>query len=310
MKNKKMLMIFVFLFVFFGMNKGVFADDDNSKYCYYMNDDVITGTNAVIRFVPTSNYEGMNYNITFYSFGQTQGVKEKEGNIDNFFKSGNNKKNLSKNLEINYYLPAKSKEVISNFMSAPCPKYVYYEASNNYFLGFWATNIFVSDNESELQTLARDTNNWIGGADHNHEGAYYASNYKNGQVITSKVFWAKFGDINSSGDIVPVKDCESLFGDPNDDESIGHLINTAMSYIRWAVPVLIIVFGTIDMFKAVISSNEDEMRKAQKSFMKRVIAGVVVFFVPIFVNLLMNIADDSLYNGTAWLRDACDWKFK
>ena len=72
------------------------------------------------------------------------------------------------------------------------------------------------------------------------------------------------------------------------------LLNDILKYPRYAVPAIIIVLGTLDMFKAVIAGKEDEMKKAQRTFVKRVIIGVAVFLVPLLVNVIIWFAN------TAW----------
>lgn len=85
--------------------------------------------------------------------------------------------------------------------------------------------------------------------------------------------------------------CGDLFGDPNDKDSIRYLINEILQYPKIIVPILVIILGTLDFAKAVIAGKEDDMKKAQKTFIKRLIIGVVFFFVPVFVDLLMGLAD-------------------
>ena len=80
--------------------------------------------------------------------------------------------------------------------------------------------------------------------------------------------------------------CEELF-----DPSIIELVNDVLKYPRYIVPLLIIVLGTIDFFKAVMASKEDEMKKAQKTFIKRLIIGVCVFMVPLLINAIMWLAN-------------------
>ncbi len=86
--------------------------------------------------------------------------------------------------------------------------------------------------------------------------------------------------------------CSSLFdSDKKGEESLGSLIKSALNIIRIVVPILIIVLGSLDFGKAVIASKEDEMKKAQTTFIKRLIAGIAVFFVPVIINVVMNLAD-------------------
>ena len=77
--------------------------------------------------------------------------------------------------------------------------------------------------------------------------------------------------------------CEQLIG-----ESAQKLINTFMKWIRIIVPILLIVFGIIDFATAVFSSKEDDMKKRRETFIKRIVAAVLVFLAPILVNLLLN----------------------
>jgi hypothetical protein len=55
----------------------------------------------------------------------------------------------------------------------------------------------------------------------------------------------------------------------------------------------------LDFAKAVISSKEEEMRKAQATFIKRVIAAVALFFVPLLVDFIMELAD-IVWAGTGY----------
>ena len=85
------------------------------------------------------------------------------------------------------------------------------------------------------------------------------------------------------------------------DPSIMELINDVLKYPRFIVPIIIIVLGTLDFFKAVMAGKEDEMKKAQKTFIKRVIIGVLVFLVPVLINAIMwlaNIAWEGLGYST------------
>lgn len=80
--------------------------------------------------------------------------------------------------------------------------------------------------------------------------------------------------------------CNELFG-----SDIIDLVKEILQYPRIIVPILVILLGMLDFGKAVIASKEDEMRKAQSTFIKRVIIGVIIFFVPTIVEILMEFAD-------------------
>lgn len=69
-------------------------------------------------------------------------------------------------------------------------------------------------------------------------------------------------------------------------------IGKIFSIIKILIPILIIIFGVIDLFKAVIGSKDDEIKKSVRSLMFRAIAGVVIFFVPTIIHLVFLLIDD------------------
>lgn len=98
-----------------------------------------------------------------------------------------------------------------------------------------------------------------------------------------------------SGEIVVVDDCGDLLGDTLISE-----INSYLLYIKIAVPIIIIVMGSIDFGTAFIASDEDKMKKAQKKFIMRLIIGMVIFFIPTIINALLKIANDvwNIFGGS------------
>lgn len=69
-------------------------------------------------------------------------------------------------------------------------------------------------------------------------------------------------------------------------------IGRIFTIIKILIPILIIIFGMIDLFKAVIGSKDDEIKKSIRSLLFRAIAGVVIFFIPTIVHLLFLLIDD------------------
>lgn len=63
-------------------------------------------------------------------------------------------------------------------------------------------------------------------------------------------------------------------------------------------PVLLIVMGTIDLLRGVMSAKEDEMKKGRDSFLKRLIASLVVFLVVLVVKLLVSALAGTGANST------------
>ncbi|MCI8575803.1 MAG: hypothetical protein HFI09_04970 [Bacilli bacterium] len=69
-------------------------------------------------------------------------------------------------------------------------------------------------------------------------------------------------------------------------------IGRILSIVKILIPLVIIVLGAIDFFKAVVASKDDEIKKSMKSLMFRVLAGVIIFFIPTIVNLVFMLIDD------------------
>lgn len=79
--------------------------------------------------------------------------------------------------------------------------------------------------------------------------------------------------------------CESVLG-----EKMINLLQDLFTWIKIVVPLLVLTLIIIDMVKAVLAGNEDQMKKAQSAAIKRLIIGVALFFLPNLVNLILEIA--------------------
>ncbi len=73
------------------------------------------------------------------------------------------------------------------------------------------------------------------------------------------------------------------------DQVIPNMTSLIVSLIKIAIPILLIVLGMIDLGKAVVAQKEDEIKKAQTMFVKRLISAALVFFVVVIVQLVFNL---------------------
>ena len=62
---------------------------------------------------------------------------------------------------------------------------------------------------------------------------------------------------------------------------------TVIRIIQIAVPFALIIWGSIDFFKSVVAGDEKEMKQKRKPFIQRLIAALVIFLIPIIVNLII-----------------------
>lgn len=72
------------------------------------------------------------------------------------------------------------------------------------------------------------------------------------------------------------------------------ILLTVFNVICIIVPIIIIVYASVDFFKSITSNDTDSLNKAVKTSMRRLIAGVVVFFIPTIVLYLTNFLNDTL----------------
>ena len=84
---------------------------------------------------------------------------------------------------------------------------------------------------------------------------------------------------------------------------IVRIIVAIVKILMIAIPIGLIVFGTIDLGKAVIASDEKEVKQAQSRLIKRFIYAALVFFIPMLVGVIMNLVADNVEDD-----DTNDWK--
>ena len=79
-------------------------------------------------------------------------------------------------------------------------------------------------------------------------------------------------------------------------EKLAELTHTIFQVVKIAVPIILIAFGMLDMGKAIVQQKEDDIKKAQQIFIKRIISAILVFFIAMIVQLIFGLIsndDDS-----------------
>ncbi len=74
-------------------------------------------------------------------------------------------------------------------------------------------------------------------------------------------------------------------------------IKVIVNLIKIVIPIGLIVYGSLDLGKAVIAGKEDEIKANQQILLKRILAAVLVFFVTVFVELAMGLIGGE---GNEW----------
>lgn len=78
---------------------------------------------------------------------------------------------------------------------------------------------------------------------------------------------------------------------------IAHIIALAVMFIQIIVPILLIIWGMLDLGKAVMAQKEDEIKKGQQTFIKRLVAAAIVFFVVVIVKLVIGLVAGTNSTG-------------
>ncbi len=76
------------------------------------------------------------------------------------------------------------------------------------------------------------------------------------------------------------------------------LVKTIYNIIRYATPLVLIILGSVDFMKAVMSGKEDEIKKNQNRFISRLILAVGVFLLLSAFELITNILSKSGVDGS------------
>ena len=89
------------------------------------------------------------------------------------------------------------------------------------------------------------------------------------------------------------------------------IISILYNVIQIAVPVVLVVMGSLDLMKGITAQKEDDIKKGQQLFVKRLISAAIVFFVFIIVKLVISfVADNSTNNimdcAECFIKNECD----
>lgn len=82
--------------------------------------------------------------------------------------------------------------------------------------------------------------------------------------------------------------------------SIVNIIHYVYIGIQIIVPILLIIFGMIELAKAITAQKEDEIKKAQGGLMKKAIVAVIVFLTFSLVKFVFNFANNSSDKSSIW----------
>ena len=307
MKYKTMIKIITVLLPFFFFSKIVDAKvDPNGPYCYY------TSQNGL--------YLKIHQNDIHVAYVDKAGYRlYGSAHEDIINATGNGYCWISKNscsfMETSEFIVPKW-----NHQGNKCPQYVIMLRGKP---GTINTQhyVYASDKVNDINLIAQhctETDNAKGGLlIDSYSCTYYKAEYKPNMTKEEYEQNLKVSvdnlTIDSPADWETKEDC-SIFGDVKDSgwstvdtltgktiehqPSLAYVIHQVMSIIRIIVIVLMIVLGMLDFGKAALAGKEDEMKKSQKTFVRRLIICVVIFLIPTFIDIIMKLANQLIETET------------
>ena len=63
--------------------------------------------------------------------------------------------------------------------------------------------------------------------------------------------------------------------------------------IQIVVPIALIIWGSIDLLRSIISGDEKKISAARKPFIQRLLSAVLVFLLPWLVSMVIGFASDD-----------------
>ena len=98
-----------------------------------------------------------------------------------------------------------------------------------------------------------------------------------------------------------------------------NIISILYNVVQIAVPIVLVVMGSLDLMKSLTAGKEDDMKKGQQLFIKRLVYAVLIFLVFIIVKFVISfVANDSSNDNKAtrimqcadcFIRKNCDTKW-
>lgn len=101
----------------------------------------------------------------------------------------------------------------------------------------------------------------------------------NKEETTTKVTTTKRVKIELDGP----NGCNNILGDEGT-----RIFNNILKTIQYAGPILVAIMTIIDLVKVSISGDKEGLTKLHPKFIKRLVAAMLLFFIPLLINLVFD----------------------
>lgn len=79
--------------------------------------------------------------------------------------------------------------------------------------------------------------------------------------------------------------------------SIWQIVGYVFLILKVVIPLILLVTGIIDLSQAVLNGKDDSLSKIFKKLMMRIIAALLIFFVPTIVGMVMGLVSNFAESG-------------
>ncbi len=119
-------------------------------------------------------------------------------------------------------------------------------------------------------------------------------------VVLEKIFEYNDQNVCSSIDLSSIienngENCSNKFS-----SQIKTVTDTVMNFFYISAPFILIIFGSLDFFKVIVSNNPEEMKKSRTNFFKRLAAFLLLYITPFFVKFLFSLTPYDM-DGTNYV---------
>ena len=111
-------------------------------------------------------------------------------------------------------------------------------------------------------------------------------------IINKKLDDSIYSNYISVGQNIGTYD-PSVYGKDNRVLKVFQILGYVIFGAKVVVPLILLILGTIDFAKAVISSSEKAPQEALKSFGLRIVAAIIVFLIPTFLEFLISLVNEA-----------------
>ena len=170
-----------------------------------------------------------------------------------------------------------------------CPEYVVYDTKGNSWVAVSdsaSLNSVLKEADKGFAAKCHEVQKPVSNSNSNKPSNSNASSTSNRSNSTST------SNSNHNADFMIIdqyKQCGGSAGAliTNIPSIVPRITSTLYNSIMVLVPVILIIMGTVDLVKGIMSQKEDEMKKGRETFIKRIVGAVIIFLLVLIVKIFV-----------------------